>query len=496
MNFGPTNQWNDFSGSYSFQGIVEIESANYLEIVYPIFKKKQIATLSNKPSIFNVKTDITFSGEYVELFADSNYRGASLKLTSGIYNNSDLLKNGFDKNILSSLKIPNGWGVALYKNNNLKNQLDSFENDISSLSIYIDDNTTSLVVTSPDNDMVIGGLGDDNIHGFAGNDTLYGDIGNDTLTGGFGYDILNGGEGIDTADYSLSPNSVNVTLGNVISENVDGYATKDTIYDVENLTGSNNIDSLNGDALNNVINGLAGNDTISGNGGNDTLIGGAGNDILNGGAGVDTADYSSSPNGVSVTLNNGSLPVNNINNANFKDGFGNKDQLKDFENLTGSAFNDVLNGDGGSNLINGSTGNDAISGLDGNDTLSGLDGNDTLSGGTGDDIIDGGNGSDLYVINGFRWEIQLSWNPSERGKFTIIDNVSKRDGIDSLINVERLQFKEVIVPLFNNNMWFNPASYLSNNNDLISAFGQNNYLAAATHYIRDGYRENRQGVFG
>ena len=271
----------------------------------------------------------------------------------------------------------------------------------------------------------------------------------------------------------------------------DGFGSKDKLYNFENLTGSNYDDGLYGEwyAWDNIINGLAGNDTISGNGGNDTLIGGSGNDILNGGDGSDTADYSTSTNKVIVTLNNGFMAdPNNPINSRFNDGYGSKDKLYNFENLTGSNQDDELNGEwyAWDNIING---------LAGNDTISGNGGNDTLIGGTGDDIIDGGNGSDLIVINGYRWEFELKWSLGNSGKFTIKDNVFNRDGIDSLLNVERLQFKEVNVALFNNNMWFNPASYLSQNADLAAAFGTD-YSAAATHYIRDGYRENRRGVFG
>ncbi len=50
------------------------------------------------------------------------------------------------------------------------------------------------------------------------------------------------------------------------------------------------------------------------------------------------------------------------------------DTLTNFENLTGSAFNDTLTGNTGANTL---------SGLAGNDTLNGGAGNDTLIGGGG-----------------------------------------------------------------------------------------------------------------
>jgi Ca2+-binding RTX toxin-like protein len=479
MNFGPTSKWNDFIGSYSYQGIVEIESGNYLETEFPLFQKTQLATISNKPSDFDVKIDMVISGTYVELFADPNYGGTSLKLNSGIYNKTDLLRNGFDKNILSSLKVPNGWGIALYAKNNLKNQLYSYNSDIASLSINIDDNTTSLVVTSPGNDMVIGGVGDDNIQGHAGDDTLNGGTGNDTLNGGAGLDILSGGDGVDTADYSSSHNGVNVTLNNGSllvgdSNNTnfnDGFGNKDQLNGFENLTGSAKNDVLNGDGGNNLINGLTDNDTISGNGGNDTLIGGAGNDIINGGDGVDTADYSSSPNGVNVTLNNGWLPGNHIINTNFNDGFNNKDQLKDFENLTGSAKNDVLNGDGGNNLIDGLAGNDTISGNGGNDTLIGGDGEDTA------DYSSSPNGVNVTLNNG--------WLPGNH----IINN-NFNDGFN---NKDQLKDFENLTGSANNDVlngewydWNNIINGLAGNDTISGNGGNDTLIGGAGNDILNG----------
>src|SRR6185369_9501956 len=46
------------------------------------------------------------------------------------------------------------------------------------------------------------------------------------------------------------------------------------------------------------------------------------------------------------------------------------DTLASVENLTGSAFNDVLTGDAGANVISGLAGNDTLDGGDGTDTAS------------------------------------------------------------------------------------------------------------------------------
>ncbi|MDJ0826330.1 MAG: DUF4114 domain-containing protein [Rhodobacter sp.] len=143
-------------------------------------------------------------------------------------------------------------------------------------------------------------------------------------------------------------------------------------------------DSLEGTDGNDSINALEGNDTIQGLGGTDTLDGGPGND---------TADYSKAAVEIAANLA--------INSAI---GNGLVHQLFNFENLAGSALNDLLSGDDGPNLIDGRDGNDVLfGGLGGGptgDTLIGGPGNDTLFG-TGDDLtIDGGDGLDVLDLQG------------------------------------------------------------------------------------------------
>jgi Ca2+-binding RTX toxin-like protein len=111
--------------------------------------------------------------------------------------------------------------------------------------------------------------------------------------------------------------------------------------------------------------------------GNDTLNGGAGNDSMDGGAaGSDTASYADAASAVTVSLAHQGAAQNTI-------GAG-VDTLSNFENLTGSAFNDTLTGDGNANFLSGLAGNDVLLGAAGNDALAGAAGNDSLNG-AGDD---------------------------------------------------------------------------------------------------------------
>jgi peroxidase len=90
-------------------------------------------------------------------------------------------------------------------------------------------------------------------------------------------------------------------------------------------------------------------ETLAGGSADDLLVGRGGSDLLTGGAGSDTADYSSSPTGVSVSLLIGR-------------GWGGDaqgDVLVGIENVTGSAHDDSLTGAQGPNILAGGAGNDA-----------------------------------------------------------------------------------------------------------------------------------------
>lgn len=125
-----------------------------------------------------------------------------------------------------------------------------------------------------------------------------------------------------------------------------------------------------------------GDDRLTGNDGDNVLSGRGGADVLIGGAGVDTADYSGAAAGMRAQLNTG-LSTN--------DGDGGSDSFAGIENLTGSAFNDVLIGAGTNNVLNGGLGADV---------LLGLNGDDVLVGGAGlANQMQGGRGNDRYVVS-------------------------------------------------------------------------------------------------
>jgi Ca2+-binding RTX toxin-like protein len=156
---------------------------------------------------------------------------------------------------------------------------------------------------------------------------------------------------------------------------------------IENAIGGGGNDTITGNQVANLLVGGAGNDTINGGDGDDTIVGGVGQDIMDGGTGSDTVSYVGSSAKVTVNLAN--------NYVTGGDAF--KDKILNFENITGSSFDDTLSGNAGSNTINGGDGNDTISSANGDDTVNGDGGNDTIRGGGGNDTLNGGEGSDTLL---------------------------------------------------------------------------------------------------
>jgi Ca2+-binding RTX toxin-like protein len=240
---------------------------------------------------------------------------------------------------------------------------------------------------------VIGTDGNDWLIGTSESDTIAGRRGNDTLKGGGGADVLEGHVGIDSAIYADSTVGVGVSLAT--GRGFGGTAEGDTLYNIENLYGSTFNDTLIGNDGTNDLYGLDGNDVLKGGGGTDRLDGGYGDDILKGGGGADflaggtgndTADYSQSGSRVIVDLQE--------NFGQYGEAQG--DTFSSIENVTGSAYGDILLGDGGANGLRGGYGADQLFGSRGDDTLIGDDGGDLLVGGSGIDTLYGGTGNDRY----------------------------------------------------------------------------------------------------
>ncbi|WP_395022610.1 beta strand repeat-containing protein, partial [Dongia sp.] len=234
-------------------------------------------------------------------------------------------------------------------------------------------------------------------------DKLTGDSSDNTLVGGAGGDALDGGTGNDTASYATSKSGVTANLATPSANTGDAY--KDTYTAIDNLVGTSF------------------NDTLTGDGSANILIGGTGADALDGAGGTDTASYATASAAVTV----------NLASSGYNTGDAAGDTYASIENLTGSAFNDVLSGNGSANVIDGGAGidtadyskaasavyirNDGTASSWGeaagdmlvnvermiggayNDQIQGGSGNDFLDGGASNDRLEGFNGDDTYVVD-------------------------------------------------------------------------------------------------
>ena len=231
----------------------------------------------------------------------------------------------------------------------------------------------SLAVTAPQNtggsftdtlslfENLTGSNFGDNLTGSAGNNVIKGGDGEDQIEGLGGNDVLDGEGGLfNEVSYIHSGAGVTVDLSKFgVAQNTIG-AGIDTLSNFLNLEGSLFNDTLTGDD---------GSNTIYGDNGNDIIQGGGGSDTLFGGNGKDTASYAGATAAVNVNL----LLAGTMQDT----GGGGVDVLNEFENLTGSKFNDTLIGDDLANVLSGGNGNDMLTGGLGNDTLDGGAGTDT-----------------------------------------------------------------------------------------------------------------------
>lgn len=331
----------------------------------------------------------------------------------------------------------------------------------------------------------IGGTGADTIVGNQAANTLKGNAGNDRLTGAEGDDMLDGGAGSDIAVFGGWRLDYGVTLladgslqvkdlrpgaqdGTDTLRNIEALQFSDRTYALAELTAAEQTATaeppivqvipeepsvaveppvtdelsvawdllagqdlvLTGTGAADRLDGAEGNDRISGLAGNDLLIGGAGRDTLEGGTGTDTASYATA--GASVTADLAAAW------RNTRDASG--DRYSSIENLTGSAYADILKGSNAANALTGGSGSDRLYGRGGSDRLKGADGNDyldgghgadrlygssgrdTLYGGAGADVLSGGTGTDLFVFKALS-------DSAPRARDAIVDFVSGTDRI-------------------------------------------------------------------
>ena len=341
------------------------------------------------------------------------------------------------------------------------------------------------IIIGADGDNVLQGLGgDDFIDGGAGNDMLFGGNDDDFLRGGAGFDTIDGGAGIDTVSYSTAtdgPVEINLRLGFADELNADGseIVSFDRLTNIENANGSVFADVITGTDGDNVLQGLGGDDFIDGGAGNDVLLGGndndllrggAGNNTLDGGAGIDTASYTTASDSVLVVL--GSADGLTDGTADSADG---TDTIRAVENVSGSAFDDVIFGNDADNALTAGDGNDFMRGRAGNDTLAGGNGDDFLDGGQGNDTLNGGNGLDrVSYAAGATAGVMVNLN---------LQGVAQNtggSGIDTLTSIEHVSgtiFSDTITGDGGNNwLWGGSDGSVVTGNDTINGGAGNDLV--------------------
>lgn len=122
-----------------------------------------------------------------------------------------------------------------------------------------------------------------------------------------------------------------------------------------------------------VIYAFRGDDLVCGMGGSDVIQGGGGDDMIDGGTGADQVSYGTSPKAVVV-----SLAVAGPQDTGAATG---TDTLLNFEDLSGSAWDDTLTGDSNGNYLRARRGDDTVNGGPGQDTISASLGTDACDGG-------------------------------------------------------------------------------------------------------------------
>lgn len=180
------------------------------------------------------------------------------------------------------------------------------------------------------NDWLLGGGGDDHLEGGTGNDELDGWLGNDTMIGGTGDDVYN----VDSASDVVTEYA---------GEGTDTVKVRKASYTL--LTNFENAD----------LRYFSGAISVTGNSANNVFIMGTGAQSVAGSTGIDTVSYAYT-SAVTVDLLNQTFA-----------GEATDDYMTGIENLTGSAYDDVLRTLGTASVIDGGPGADTMEGRAGGD---------------------------------------------------------------------------------------------------------------------------------
>ncbi|MBI4208036.1 MAG: hypothetical protein HY527_23695 [Betaproteobacteria bacterium] len=232
----------------------------------------------------------------------------------------------------------------------------------------------------------------------------------------------------------------NVSFSSLSLDNISQFATGGDSAD--SLVGSDSRDFLYGGAGNDSLNGGPGADTMQGGDGADTYFVDNPKDVV--------TENTAGSAGTALAIAGRDVPfpfgppdstlVDGVIDTVIAAISYSLENIAGVENVTlasaaGAEGGISAKGNALANVVTGNELNNELSGLDGSDTLSGGAGNDKLIGGKGNDTLDGGSGTDTAVFSG------------NRSAYTITNAVSGyivsgADGVDTVSNIERLQFSD------------------------------------------------------
>ena len=199
------------------------------------------------------------------------------------------------------------------------------------------------------NNVLTGNAANNVLDGLSGADTMSGGAGNDT------YVVDNAGDVVNEA-LNAGTDQVNASVSYTLKANVE----KLTLTGSGNLNGygSDDANTITGNAGNNLLDGGLGNDTLLGGAGNDTLLGNAGDDSMVGGTGNDTYRVASAGDVAVELAGEGTDTVEAYLTYTLGANIENVTLFGSAVNATGNALANQITGNSLANTLDGGTGND------------------------------------------------------------------------------------------------------------------------------------------
>lgn len=327
------------------------------------------------PAYYSSVSSTPFTGNYITLIPTLLYEASLWAIQQG-ENIVDFIYDRFTsvRDWMQSFSTSESIDVTTFAND-----MDFMLEEILKLekgydvAVQLGDGNADEIFAGAAQDWLLGGGGDDIFHSAAGNDSMI------------------GGEGIDLVSFLTSDTGLTIDLENEYSSAGSGVI-KDSLFDIENVTGTDFADVIRGTDGQNTLTGGKGDDNLFSRGGKDTFMHaiGDGNDILHGFANDLSDVFMEFADPDDVYLNVYSQDLYVTNGAT-----GEQIRLKNQYSDTVSGFEfSTLNGDDitGGLTIRGTSPTAA-------EIVHGTIYADTIDGGLGDDTLHGWGGSNVYIHN-------------------------------------------------------------------------------------------------